>query len=292
MNNTQRRMSAPVSPRPIDPPVPPDKHIVDVLIEERARWLCRTGPLWWLIRTFLFPVLKYRQAIELADRIAPMSGRGIMEMVSHDLELDVRVEGLKHVPATGGVIIAPNHPSGIVDGIAVWDALRSIRSDVSFFANRDAIRVAPGLRECLIPVEWVPEKRTVAKTRDMLRRAQESFAAGEAVVLFPSGRIARQTPSGLVEQPWLPAVVTFARKHGVPVVPLGLTACNSWLYYFFDKFSPELRDMTLFYEMLNKKGQTFAMRFGPAVSVANLPVDSVTATEQLRTLAIGLRPQL
>ncbi|MFP3942367.1 MAG: 1-acyl-sn-glycerol-3-phosphate acyltransferase [Alphaproteobacteria bacterium] len=292
MNDTGHRSPAPATARPIDPPVPPGKHIVDVLIEERARWLAHTGPLWFLIRTILFPLLKYREAIELADRIGPMGGEDIMEMVSQDLQLDVRVEGLEHVPASGGVIIAPNHPTGIVDGIAVWDALRRVRNDISFFANRDAIRVSPGLRDCLIPVEWVPEKRTVAKTRDMIKRAQASFAAGEAVVLFPSGRIARRTPSGLAEQAWLPAVVTFARKYGTPVVPLGLTARNSWVYYFFDRFSPELRDMTLFYEMLNKKEQTFAMRFGPAVPVGELEGEPSEAAERLRQLSIGLAPQL
>jgi putative hemolysin len=282
----------PTPPHPIDPPVPPGKHVVDVLIEERARWLAHSGPLWFLIRKFLFPVLKYRQAIALADRIGPMPGEAIMEMMSRDLELEVRVDGLEHVPASGRVIIAPNHPTGIVDGIAVWDALRRVRPDISFFANRDALRVAPGLRDCLIPVEWVPEKRTVAKTKDMLQRAQASFEADEAVVLFPSGRIAKQSPSGLIEQQWLPAIVTFARKYNAPVVPLGLKARNSWLYYFFDRFSPELRDMTLFYEMLNKRKEAFALRFGPVIPVSALAGTPAEATEALRQQAISLAQEL
>ncbi|MFW6027817.1 MAG: acyltransferase, partial [bacterium] len=149
-----------------------------------------------------------------------------------------------------------------------------------------------GLRDCLIPVEWVPEKRTMAKTRDMMKRAQHSFAADDAVVLFPSGRIARQSPSGLIEQSWLPAVVTFARKYGAPVVPLGLTASNSWVYYFFDRFSPELRDMTLFYEMLNKEGETFALRFGPPVPAETLSGNPAEEAERLRRMAVSLAPQL
>lgn len=291
--NDIERSTTPVEREPIDPPVPPGKHIVDVLIEERARRLAHTGPLWFLIRTFLFPVLKYRQAIALADRIAPMRGMDIMELVSRDLDLDVRVEGLEHVPASGRVIVAPNHPTGIVDGIAVYDALRRVRPDISFFANRDAIRVAPGLRECLIPVEWVLEKRTVAKTKDMLQRARESFAADEAVVLFPSGRIAKKTGRGLVEQAWLPAIVTFARKYQTPVVPLGMSAQNSWLYYFFDRFSPELRDMTLFHEMLNKRRQPFALRFGPPIPVADLEGRPTAVAERIRHyVESDLKPQL
>lgn len=293
MNESEHRSAVPERhAAPIDPPVPPGKHIVDVLIEERARWLLHTGPLWFLIRTFLFPVLKYSEAIALADRIGPMAGRDIMEMVSRDLELNVRVEGLEHVPAAGGVIVAPNHPTGIVDGIAVFDALKRLRSDISFFANRDALRVAPGLRDCLIPVEWVLTKRTVAKTKDMLQRAQASFAAKEAVVLFPSGRIARMTRMGPIERPWLSTIVTFARRHGTPVVPLGMSARNSWLYYFFDRFSPELRDMTLFHEMLNKRRQTFALRFGPPIPVSQFAGRPEEAAEQIRQRAVELTPRL
>jgi len=293
MNETDHRVRMPDMRKPIDPPVPPGKHVVDVLIEERARWLRYTGPLWLLIKAFLFPVLKYREAIQLADRIGPMAGKDILDLMSRDLELDVRVEGLEHVPASGRVIIAPNHPTGIVDGIAVYDALCRVRRDISFFANRDALRIAPRLRECLIPVEWVPEKRSVAKTKDLLYRAQESFAANEAVVLFPSGRIARLTSSELKEQAWLPAVVTFARKYKAPIVPLGLSARNSWLYYFFDRFSSELRDMTLFYELLNKKRQTFSLRFGPAIPVSELEGEHHAVTERIRNHVVeDLVPRL
>jgi hypothetical protein len=51
----------------------PDKHIVDVLIEERAPKLS-SGPLWPVVRPPLYTVLNYEKAIRMADQIAPMSG--------------------------------------------------------------------------------------------------------------------------------------------------------------------------------------------------------------------------
>lgn len=254
------------------PALPPshDKHIVDVLIEERARWLIRIPPLWFALRKLLYPLLKYREAITLADRIAPLGGAQIMDLMVDHLKLRLDIAGLEHLPPEGRVVVVANHPTGIVDGIAVYQALVRIRRDLSFFANRDALRVAPRLREVLIPVEWVENKRSVAKTRDMLRQAQIAFEANHAVVIFPSGRLAKRQRGRLREHPWLPTTVNLARKHGAPIVPLHIEAQNSALYYAFSRFSTELRNMTLFHELLNKRGGTYRLRFGPRIPVEQL----------------------
>src|SRR5690554_3708324 len=131
----------------------PDSHIVDDLIRERSLKLSR-HPLWPLIRPVLYRVLHYREAVRMADAIAPLSGWDAMEHVSRLLDLDLTVQGLENIPQHGSFILAPNHPTGIADGVAVFDALKDRRSDMSFFANRDALRVSPGFRDLMIPVEW------------------------------------------------------------------------------------------------------------------------------------------
>ena len=55
---------------------------------------------------------------------------------------DLTVEGLEHIPATGPALIVSNHPTGIADGVAVHDAVRTRRQDAIFFANADALRVS------------------------------------------------------------------------------------------------------------------------------------------------------
>lgn len=52
-------------------------------------------------------------------------------------------------------MVTPNHPAGIADGIAVYQALKRVRSDLTFLANRDAIRICPGFAELIVPVEWL-----------------------------------------------------------------------------------------------------------------------------------------
>jgi putative hemolysin len=41
---------------------------------------------------------------------------------------------------------------------------------------------------------------------------------------------------------------------------------NSGLFYWFANWNTELRDMTVFHELLNKQGKTFRISFGPLVS--------------------------
>jgi len=267
----------------------PAKHIVDVLIEERAQKLIRS-PLWPLYRSVLYPVLLHRKAKRMADAIAPLSGRGVMDYLSALLHLDLTVTGLENLPEKGRVLIAPTHPTGIPDGIAVYDALKDRRPDMTFFANRDAIRAAPGLADMIIPVEWVEEKRTMPRSRETLAGAIRAFNAEQCVVLFPSGRISYMDRSKtLVEQEWLPSVAIFARKYDCTVVPAHIEARNSWLYYWFWTLSTELRDITLFHELLNKKGRPYRISFGAPIPPEALKGEAPQVADALRRHAMSLR---
>ncbi|MEZ5981707.1 MAG: 1-acyl-sn-glycerol-3-phosphate acyltransferase [Parvularculaceae bacterium] len=258
------------------------KHIVEELIEERAKKL-RQSKLWPFYKSILYPLLRQPDAVRMADDIAHLPGKDIFDYMSALLDIDTAVSGLEHVPGEGRVIIAATHPTGIADGIAMYDALGPVRRDLSFFANRDAIRVAPRLSEMLIPVEWVAAKRTRERSRETLTSTVQAFTGERCIVLFPSGRIAyKNAENGLTEQPWLASVAIFARKYDCPIVPAHVTARNSWLYYWFWKVNTELRDITLFNELLNKRGQRFNIQFGPAVSPDDLPADPAAAAEALR----------
>ncbi|MEZ5897322.1 MAG: 1-acyl-sn-glycerol-3-phosphate acyltransferase [Parvularculaceae bacterium] len=258
------------------------KHIVEILIEERAERLVSSS-FWPFYRSVLYPLLKEPQAVRMADAIAEMSGAQAMAFVSEILTLDVAVAGLEHIREKGRILIASTHPTGIADGVAMYDALKARRPDMAFFANRDALRVTPRFSDVIIPVEWVEAKRTRGKSRETLMMAKGAFEDERCVVLFPSGRLARMgDDKRLIEREWLTSVAIFARKYDCAVVPANITARNSWLYYWFWKLSAELRDITLFNELLNKKGKPYAIQFGPAISATALAGDPVAVTKALR----------
>jgi len=267
-------------------------HIVDVLIEERAPTLTSHWA-WPALRPAFYALLGYKKAVHLADTIKPMGGRDALDWVSDHLAIKLAVTGLENVPRAGRCVIIANHPTGIADGVALDDALKRLRSDACFFANSDAHRVCPDFGETLIPVEWVEEKRTRDRTRLTLKMAQEAFSAERPIVIFPAGRLARYVKGVLEDPEWMATAVSLARKNDAPVIPCHVSGPNSALFHFFDRFSNELRDITLFHELLNKKGQLFELAFGPVITPDALDGDAAAVTEAMKahvSLAMATDP--
>ena len=277
-------MSAPV-------PASPGQHIVDVLIAERAPRLAG-GRAWPLVRPLLYRLLSYRRAREMADAIAPMDGRAALEFVSRLLEVHVEVRGLERIPEAGRLVIVANHPTGIADGIAAWDALRGRRPDLCFYANADAHRVVPGFSDVLIPVEWVEAKRTRERTRTTLQMTRQAMEAGRALAIFPAGRLARRGADGaLSDPPWMSSALSIARRHDAPVAPIHMTGPLSTLFHAFDRVSRELRDITLFHELLNKRGGRFTLTVGPLITPDRLDADAEVATLALKAYVETVLPR-
>ena len=270
-------LGAMVSSAAVGPYAPPARrpaHIVDTLIEERAPKLS-SSPVWPLVRPALYALLDYRKARAMADAIAPMGGRDAVEYVSALLQVKVEVYGLQGLPRTGRCVIVANHPTGIADGIAVHDALKDHRPDMVFYANSDAHRVSPRLSEVLIPVEWVEEKRTRERTRLTLQMTKAAMEAERALMIFPAGRLARRIDGVLTDKPWAASALSIARKYEAPVIPLHVTGPWATLFHLFDRVSGELRDITLFHELLNKKGGRFSLIVGEPLDPA--AIESIEA---------------
>ncbi|MGZ6017190.1 MAG: 1-acyl-sn-glycerol-3-phosphate acyltransferase, partial [Phenylobacterium sp.] len=180
---------------------------------------------------------------------------------------------------SGRLVVVCNHPTGIADGIAIYDALKPVRPDICFYANSDAHRVSPRFTDVLIPVEWVEAKRTRERTRETLILTREAMEAGRMLVIFPAGRLARRQPDGLLsDPPWQPSAVSLARKYETPVIPIHVSGPWSGLFHFFNRFSNELRDMTLFHEFLNKQGRAYVLTVGapiPPEALSGEPADEI-----------------
>ncbi len=259
----------------------PDQHIVDTLIEERCPSFVNHWS-WPAVRPVLYAMLGYGKARRMADTLTQLNGRASFDYLSGELGVQLTLNNFDRLPETGRLVVAANHPTGLADGVAVWDALTRKRKDVVFFANADALRVNPQFEDVIIPVEWVATKRTPAKTRETLRRAAEAFEQEKCIVMFPSGKLAKKVDGVLTEQDWFPTVVSLARKQKAPVLPLHVSAKNSWLFYKLSQINGELRDITLFNELLNKKKAEFDLTFGPMIGPDALAGDAAEVTTALK----------
>lgn len=268
--------------------------VIDQLIEERAPWLQRGGFGTSTARRILNRILLYERTVRIGEALEPMPGPDVMASLAGMIAHHVELTGLENIPASGPAIVVCNHPTGIADGIVIFGALAERRPDLFIFANADALRVMPQLGSLIAPVEWRPEKRTHKQNRETMAYAHRAFEAGRLAVLFPSGRLAKRRWLSLHERPWMPSGAMLARRFGLPVIPLHITARNSLLFYLFDRIHPTLRDITLFHEVLNKAHQRYRLTIGAPIDPRSLPAGSVEATEVMRqrTLELGgVKPQ-
>ncbi len=218
----------------------------------------------------------------MADQIASLNGFEAFSHVARLLSLRIEAAGLEYIPKRGRLMVIANHPTGLADGVAVFDALKAHRPDLMFMANADALRVVPKGQDIIIPVEWVLEKRTRKTARDTLRGIKAAMEEERCVVIFPAGKLAQLTLSGLKDAPWQSSAASLARKFNAPVVPLHIEGRNSALYYLFCLLNDELRDITLFNELLNKAGHLFSLEFGPVIPAEQLPKSAVQASNFIR----------
>lgn len=259
-------------------------HIVEELIAERAPRLVSKPRLFKLVRPMLYRMLAYDAAVFLADTVRPLTGHQAFARVSEHINPRTAVTGLSNLPLTGRCVIIANHPTGLADGLAVFKAIQERRPDHLYLANADALRVIPKGQDIIIPVEWVKSKRNHSKARDTLLAVKTALEAERCVVIFPSGALAQLSWRGLRDRPWQSSAAMLARKYKAPVIPLKIKARNSLLYYLFAKLSAELRDITLFHELLNKKDKLFHMTFGEPIAPETISKTADDATADIRRI--------
>ncbi|MEM9970724.1 MAG: 1-acyl-sn-glycerol-3-phosphate acyltransferase [Pseudomonadota bacterium] len=265
------------------------KDRIDPLIAERAPWLFAKNAAAAVSRRCLMSLLGYERTLELGALYRNWSTDRVMHHVAGLLAQDLVVSGLDNIPRHGPALVVANHPTGIADGIMLHHALYPLRPDLFIYANADILRIMPQFHSLIAPVEWRVDKRTRAKTRETMEYTRTAIEANRLGVIFPSGRLAKRRGLNLHERPWMASAAMIARKFDLPIIPLHIRARNSALFYLFDVIHPTLRDITLFYETLNKDRQPYRITVGEPISASALPAKSEDAIEVMKraTLALG-----
>jgi len=76
--------------------------------------------------------------------------------------------------------------------------------------------------------------------------------------------------------------VSLARRHAAPIVPIHLSGPDSTLFHLFNRVSGELRDITLFHELLNKRGRRFTLTVGSPIPPQALAGETAAVTAALK----------
>ena len=128
----------------------------------------------------------------------------------------IRAGGWERVPRTGALIVAPNHISDS-DPIAVGVMLPR----PAWFMGKSELFEIPILKSIARLLHGFPVRRG-KPDRQALHRAEELLKQGEALVIFPEGRLSE---TGEL-QDLNPGVVMIAMRTGAPILPVGLIGTN------------------------------------------------------------------
>lgn len=127
-----------------------------------------------------------------------------------------RLHGTEHIPATGSVVVAPNHYSDI-DPIVIGYGMYKLKRMPRFLAKASLFTV-PVLGWMLKKAGQVPVERAGSAGADPLAAARSIARAGHAVVIYPEGTLTRDPDLWPMRGKF--GAVRTALDAGIPLVPV------------------------------------------------------------------------
>ncbi|MDR2153772.1 MAG: lysophospholipid acyltransferase family protein [Burkholderiaceae bacterium] len=216
-------------------------------------------------KALLRRLLYEKEFQEFAARHAGLKGLEAVEQVLEHLKLrcDISTQSLEQVPEHGPLIVVVNHPTGMVDGLALLYAISRVRRDVKVVTNRMLTHLEP-LASLFIPVDNINQR--VRKTA--LRQMNQQLESGGVLVFFPAGEVARLKAGGLQEKDWNPSFVKLADKHRAAVLPMFIHGRNSLGFYLSALVSPTFSMLLLTHQMFRKRGSMLRLQVGERIPFA------------------------
>tara|TARA_E500000331_G_scaffold75782_1_gene71026 strand:- start:2584 stop:3411 length:828 start_codon:yes stop_codon:yes gene_type:complete len=257
-------------------------HPIDEIIEERCPKLMSKKFLWSAIKPTIFKIFKYQTAKNITDDISDISGFECFNYLTNLLKFNLDIRNIELVPKNGPIILAGNHPTGLTDGIVMFEVMKDRRPDYTLYANIDMIKLSKGFEDIIIPVDWNDDNKNIGKSKEILKRTKETLNEGKCLLVFPSSRLSKRKGFKLFERPWLNTVVKLSKKYNAPIVPFHMDGHNSLFYYFLDIFNEELKNISLFNELVNKEAFKYTITFGHQIDPLDINGDINKETSRIQ----------
>ncbi len=156
----------------------------------------------------------------------------LLRIVNELYFVEIRATGREHVPVSGPVILAANHPSSILDSILL---ATQIQRPINYLARSGLFRFRPLAalyrRLGAVPVYRVAEvPDSIERNAEVFRKVFELLEAGGCVGIFPEGRNSPPTRIGPLRKGAARLALGAESRNdyqlGLVVVPVGVNFEN------------------------------------------------------------------
>lgn len=256
--------SYPLFAHPFDSPM--SQKFIDI---EKAIALKNPALLKWMpgfVLSYIKRVAHEEWLNSVLNKHLNKKGLEFAEALVQEFEMDVTLIGAEHIPKTGGVILASNHPLGGMDGIAFLHAIGKIRPDVRLLVN-DLLLTFNNFAPLFVPVNKHGKNSTEAN-----RIIEEVYAEGYAVLIFPAGMVSRKQEGVIKDLLWRKSFITKAKKNKLDIVPCHISGKNSPFFYNLANFRKKIgvkANLEMFWlvdEMYKQRKGKIDIKLGKPVS--------------------------
>ncbi len=218
---------------------------------------------------FIMYVLQFSKLNRLYGQIADKQGIEFVDELIKILEIKYEFDAdeLRKVPKTGPFIVVANHPFGGLDAILLIKILSLVRPDVKVMANFLLKKIDP-ISDFFLPVNPFESRKASSSDFAGIKCAMKHLDSGGGLCLFPAGEVSGyQANYKITDRQWQYPVLKFIKHSNVPVVPVYFNGHNSRLFYLMGRIKPNLQQVKLPSELLNKRRKPVKVRIGSAISV-------------------------
>ncbi|GMQ27697.1 1-acyl-sn-glycerol-3-phosphate acyltransferase [Algoriphagus confluentis] len=204
------------------------------------------------------------------NKIHHLKGLDFADALIDEFGVKVKLVGGEHIPESGGVILAANHPLGGLDGIALIHGVGRIRPDIRFLVN-DLLMTFDNFQPIFVPVN-----KHGKNSKEANLKIEEAYSQGYAVLIFPAGLVSRKQEGKIRDLQWKKSFVTKARKYSLDILPCFIRGKNSEFFYNLASWRKKLgikANVEMFWlvdEMYNQRGKEVEITIGLPISAAEL----------------------
>ncbi|MDR2789849.1 MAG: lysophospholipid acyltransferase family protein [Campylobacteraceae bacterium] len=253
----------------------------DSLIQQQSQE--RKLPKWRekLLRWILPHLFHEKEFMEFEKKYPTLKGIDFVDEMLHYFEFRCEMDNadLENIPSQGAVIFVSNHPTGLLDGLALLKIISSVRDDVKTMSNRILSHVK-ALEDIFILVDNMGGQTQ----RHQIKELQEHLRNGGALVVFPAGEVSRFNPKGIKDCKWNSGFVKLAFRTHASIVPVHIKGKNSILFYLLSMIYKPLSTYLLVDEMFKQKGKGIRVRIGRRIPYEYWNSDRISPAQTAKSL--------